>query len=105
VSFSTGSLVIEVRLQGEGGEPKCAADIGISFPLSTGNTSYSLLCYIDPYGDTVFNGLQMDVFLSEWERVRDMAETPEQVEAWSSVRDFARKCNEEAHLYLRFRGD
>ena len=97
--------MIEVRLQDERGKPECAADVGLSFPVPTGDSSYNLLCYIDPYGDTVFNGLQMDVFLSEWERVRNMAETPEQVEAWSSVRNFARKCNEEAHLYLRFIGD
>jgi hypothetical protein len=64
-----------------------------------------LLCYINPYGDTVFNELQMDVFLSEWERIRGVAETPEQVEAWTSIRDLARKCKEEAHFYLRFIGD
>jgi hypothetical protein len=97
--------VIDVRLQDERGKPEGAADVGIPFPVPTGDTSYNLLCYIDPYGDTVFNGLQMDVFLSEWERIRGAAQTPEQVEAWTSIRDLARNCREEAHLYLRFIGD
>jgi len=92
-------------LQNERGKPECAADVGITFPVPTGDTSYNLLCYIDPYGDTVFNRLQMDVFLAEWERIRRTAQTPEQVEAWASVRELARKCGEEPHFYLRFIGD
>ena len=98
-------LVIAVRLQDEGGKPESAADVWLSVPVPTGDTSYNLLCYIDPYGDTVFNRLQMDVFLLEWERLRAMARTPEQLEAWSGVRDLARKCNDDVHLYLRFIGD
>jgi hypothetical protein len=98
-------LVIAVRLQDEKGKPVCAADVWLSVPVPTGDTSYNLLCYIDPYGDTVFNRLQMDVFLLEWDRLRTMAGTPEHLAAWTGVRDLARKCNEDEHLYLKFIGD
>ncbi len=97
--------MIDVRLQDERGKPECAHDIGVPFAVPTGDPSFNLLCYIDPYGDTVFNGLQMDAFLIEWERLRAAVQTPEQMEAWAGIRDLAMKCKEEVHLYLRFIGD
>lgn len=97
--------MIGVRLQDERGRPECDSDIGIPFALPTGDASYKLLCHIDPYGDTVFNRLQMVVFLTEWERLIGIAQTSEQRKAWTGVRDLARRCNEEVHLYLRFIGD
>ena len=39
---------------------------------------YPLLSGIDPYGKTVFNHLQMERFLEEWDRVRDRAKDESQ---------------------------
>ena len=37
---------------------------------------FQVLRGIDPYGKTVFNHLQMEMFLAEWERVRERAHVP-----------------------------
>ena len=97
--------MIEVRLQNEHGQPSCDEDVGIEFPIPTGDDSYRMLCYIDPYGDTVFNRLQMVTFLLEWETLSGKAKEHGSLETWLAVKKFAQKCNEGPHLYLRFIGD
>src|SRR5437773_7708133 len=69
------SMGLTVRLQDERGKPVSEADIGIDFRIPTGDPSFRLLCYIDPYANTVFNQLQMETFLAEWEKVRRQAKT------------------------------
>ena len=63
------------------------------------------LASIDPYGDTVFNRLQMDRFLSEWVGVAAKARTSEERALVSTIENFARRCHDEVHLYLKFIGD
>ena len=96
---------LTVRLQDERGKPVSEADIGIDFRIPTGDPSFRLLCYIDPYGNTVFNQLQMETFLAEWEKVRREARTEDDTTAWSSVKQLATRCKDEVHLYIRFIGD
>jgi hypothetical protein len=60
---------------------------------------------IDPYGKTVFNHLQMDTFLEEWERVRDRARDESQKDAWQKVKEMALSCQVDRDLYLRFVGN
>lgn len=59
---------------------------------------------IDPFGKTVFNHLQAEVFLEEWERVRDRAKDESQREAWQKVKEMAETCKSDRDLYLRFVG-
>jgi len=66
---------------------------------------FPLLRCVDPYGKTVFNHLQMESFLSEWERLRDRAEDDSQKEAWSKVKELAETCRSDRDLYLRFVGN
>lgn len=65
---------------------------------------YPLLSGIDPHGKTVFNHHQMEVFLREWERVKERARDESQVEAWQKVREMAESCRHDRDLYLRFVG-
>jgi hypothetical protein len=67
--------------------------------------SFHLLRYIDPYGDTVFNILQLDDFLSEWARLRERAMSPIETELLSAIEALARECRQHAHQYLKFVGD
>jgi len=97
--------MIEARLQNESGRPAGSADIRFPFSIPSADPAFRLLCYIDPSGDTVFNRLQMEDFLLEWQKARTWARTPEEMEAWSGIEQLARKCREEVHLYLRFIGD
>jgi len=70
-----------------------------------GDTSFTLLRFIDRYGHTTFNRLQMDLFLQEWQRIFEKAETPESRDLLAQVRAMAERCQKEAHLYLKFIGD
>lgn len=72
---------------------------------SRGEDSFPLLRGIDPYGRTVFNHLQMETFLDEWERVRDRARDESQREAWLKVKEMALACQQDRDLYLRFVGN
>ena len=60
---------------------------------------------IDPYGKTVFNHLQMETFLEEWERVRNRARDESQIEAWEKIKEMAQSCQQDRDLYLRFVGN
>jgi hypothetical protein len=68
-------------------------------------SSESLLGAVDWYGDTIFNRLQMDQFLSEWEVLKQRASTLDEVTLIGRVREFALRCQSEPHLYLAFIGD
>jgi hypothetical protein len=66
---------------------------------------FPLLRCIDAYGKTVFNHLQMEAFLEEWERLRDRARDESQKDAWLRIKDMARTCQQDRDLYLRFVGN
>ena len=65
---------------------------------------FPLLRGIDPFGKTVFNHLQAETFLLEWERVKDRAKDESQREAWQKVKEMAEHCKADRDLYLRFVG-
>ncbi len=64
-----------------------------------------MLSWLDPYGDTVFNQLQMPAFLDDWSRIRAFIAGDRDAETWRRVRDLAERCAREPHVYLRFTGD
>jgi hypothetical protein len=66
---------------------------------------FPFLRCIDPFGKTVFNYLQMESFLAEWERVHDRASDEQQKEAWEKVKQMAQACQGDRDLYLRFVGN
>jgi hypothetical protein len=66
---------------------------------------FPLLRCVDPYGKTVFNHLQMESFLEEWERVHDRASDESQKEAWQKVKEMAQSCQSDRDMYLRFVGN
>jgi hypothetical protein len=68
-------------------------------------TDFMLLSGIDPFGKTVFNHLQMDAFLREWDRARDRVRDDTQLQAWQKVKVMAESCRHDRDLYLRFVGN
>jgi hypothetical protein len=72
---------------------------------SVGADGHILLAFIDPYGNTVFNRLQMGQFLTEWEVVLERAFTPEDKMLVAQVKVLAERCQAGVHQYLRFVGD
>lgn len=69
------------------------------------NQSASMLSCIDPYGDTIFNRLQMGQFLAEWDDLEKETLTHDQHNLIQRVRHLAQRCSDEPHLYLAFIGD
>ena len=86
----------------------------INYPFDTPNhrlcpewrdPDFPLLAYIDPYGDTVFNPLQMEPFLAEWRCLYPKAETLSEQKFLQDVERLALRCQNEIDLYLKFFGD
>jgi hypothetical protein len=67
--------------------------------------TFPLLRCVDSFGKTVFNHLQMESFLEEWERARVRAHDDTQLDAWQKVKDLALACQQDRDLYLRFVGN
>jgi hypothetical protein len=64
-----------------------------------------MLRFVDPYGTTIFNGLQMELFLQEWEQLESMG-LPEQEQTFvEDVRRLGETCKQRPHLFLKFLGD
>lgn len=74
------------------------------FP-SWDDASFHCLRYTDPWGDTVFNHLQMDEVISELQRLR--AKTSVEVERafLDAIEAMAKRCKEGEQIYLKFVGD
>jgi hypothetical protein len=66
---------------------------------------FPVLRGIDPFGNTVFNHLQMESFLEEWQQIEERAHDDSQKEAWRKVKEMAVKCRDDRDLYLRFVGN
>lgn len=66
---------------------------------------FLLLSGIDPFGKTVFNHVQMEAFLKEWDRAKERVRDESQLEAWEKVKNMAETCRLDRDLYLRFVGN
>jgi hypothetical protein len=82
-----------------------ALDTMINDWLPFGDSSYPMLQYIDEYGDTVFNRLQMRGFLVEWDRLTQTLTNLNQRKIALDIRRLAEKCQGKPQTYLRFIGD
>lgn len=65
----------------------------------------SMLGWIDWYGNTMFNHVQMKRFLAEWDGLSERVSEPEGKALLASIRDLAERCQVEGTLYLWFNGD
>lgn len=70
-----------------------------------GDDGFPLLQHIDPYGHTIFNGLQMPQVQRELDVLIGRASTDEQREVLRRIRDLAVICPKKPQMLLRFRGD
>jgi len=102
-------MPMTIRLQDESGEviDEVHDTKGIlvsRFPLLT-DQSYHCLRFIDPYGDTYFNRIQIDAYLSEWDRLLGKVAEKEIKDLYMRIKALAQRCQQEPHLYLKFVGD
>jgi hypothetical protein len=97
-----------VILENESGEPIKQIEDPVNMLhqlLPSEDASYQYLRFIDWYGDTLFNRLQMQPFLAEWHRLTESAQTMDEKALLARINDLALQCSREPHLYLRFCGD
>lgn len=97
--------IIHLQLEDEEGKRIDNLILDCWFLPSYEETDFPLLRFVDPDGDTIFNGLQMVPFLEEWERLKGRLRTPEDHVRWENGKRLAHKCNETAGTFLRFVGD
>jgi len=69
------------------------------------DVSFHTLRFIDWYGDTVINRLQLETFIQEWDRIAQDAQTEEEQSLLCRIRDLATKGQQQQHTYLKFYGD
>ena len=68
--------------------------------------SLRLLPYVDAYGDTVFNVLQMEDVIKDFDRLQKLELSAAERELLLEIRRLAERVRDEnAHLYLKFVGD
>jgi hypothetical protein len=76
----------------------------LHFPGPNDKTFYCIK-YIDDYGNTVFNRLQMDDFITEMRILQDNSENPKTKDLIEDILKLAYKCKHEVHTYIKFYGD
>jgi len=96
-------MSLVVKLEDDLGEHGDWVMLNGLFPVQT-NGGFSLLTGIDPFGKTIFNHLQMEMFLREWQDLEKEIRDDSQREAWQKIRAMAEACLNDRDLYLRFVG-
>lgn len=91
----------------------------LNYVLPMNDPQFPMLRYVDPYGNTIFNGLQMYPILEELDRIveeldRILGEldpleiktsSEEAKEILGQIRELAVSCRDNPHTFLRFIGD
>lgn len=98
---------LTISLEDEHGEPheKVEDDANILHRLlpKADDPSSQVLRFIDWYGDTTFNHLQVPSFLAEWVKLK--ARSADDRILLDRVAALARRVEGTPHLYLKFYGD
>lgn len=91
-----------ILLEDENGKP-VSSSLGHEFDIELigDNNNFKLLCYLDAYGDTVFNNLQMDDLIKDLQKVKLIETNP----LLNEIILLAERCKKEIHTYLVFYGD
>ena len=67
--------------------------------------SFPMLASIDWYGNTVFNRMQIDRLLTEWETLFSKAVAPAERSLLEAVKELSLNSREDVHQYVVFIGD
>ena len=100
------SLTIEL-VDEEGNEIDTTSDVDnylIRLAYETPLKNSCCLRFIDPYGNTIFNRIQMTQFISEIDELINAVEYPEQKDVLMSIKSLAERCEQDVHKYIRIIG-
>ena len=67
--------------------------------------TYCCLAVIDPYGDTVFNRLQIPMLRAEVERAKSVVTEERDHQFLDEVERLSVSCLQQVHSYVKFEGD
>lgn len=102
-------LALEIYLQdADGNTLEYEPDLDGVLDKILGNSderAFELIGFIDPYGNTVFNRLQMAKFLDEWDVLTAKVSSESERAYLGKISALARRVAREPHLYLKFEGD
>lgn len=73
--------------------------------LNTDLVGTTCLRFIDPYGDTTFNQLQIPILIQELKSVLERVQDSQIGDHLRQVIELAEKSRDEIHTYLKFFGD
>lgn len=90
-----------VVLEGEHKDPIACLSAEFRTGVNLDQETFRLLCYLDLYGDTTFNGLQIPDLLRDLARLLAMEPNPLGDELTALVK----RSQEDVHLYVCFYGD
>jgi hypothetical protein len=97
---------ITVVLQDENGnEVTQGVDVPTNVLARPDDPRFTCLRFVDPYGDTVFNRLQVGPLLEDLHLIRDSSEMHQYEAAIRKIEELIERCQKEPHLYIRFVGD
>lgn len=65
--------------------------------------NFKLLKYIDPFGDTTFNHLQMNDLINDFKKLQ--IELPDSHQEIEKILELITECKKEIHHYIKFYGD
>jgi hypothetical protein len=106
-SRGCGTVPITVLLRAESGHVEGSiveGNVELTRALPPfGDPDFPMLGLVDPYGDTIFNGLQMRSVIPEIQRLKKLTPNPPAV--LDELEDLADLCANGIHLYLVFVGD
>jgi len=101
--------MLEIYIQTEFGEKhesvEDPANLLVRLLPPASDRSFRFLPFIDPYGDTIFNRLQMDELILELHRIQLEAVSAREVELLEQIKSLAERAKRDVHLYLKFEGD
>jgi len=104
-------MTLAILLEDEFGEREDGfVDVGYLLPIietSFGGTEERerLLDYIDPWGHTVFNRLQLDRLSAELDELRKIGLNDKELKIINQFQDLIAKCKKTVHTYIKITGD
>jgi hypothetical protein len=100
-------MPIRVRIQNEHGEPLDEGwdDRLSSTALAAPDTKGHCLPFIDPYGDTVFNQLQLPELIGDLMDHRRLSKNEGIARTLDSLIFYLQSAEDRAHVYVEFIGD
>ena len=70
-----------------------------------GDTRFMCLRFVDPYGDTILNRLQLAPLLEDLRVLRGCSQSDQYEGTFQQIDGLIQLCQAEPHTYIRFIGD